>query len=135
MLNSTVCNNNIKTIHPKKNEIWLVDFGKQTGSKQGGIRPALVESNNKYNFFSPTITAIPFTSRVNKKSPVHVFLNYSEVEGLSKDSMIEVEKIQDVDKFQLIKRIGVLPKVKENEVIEKIKYQFDIQDSYQLVRA
>lgn len=40
--------------------------------------------------------------------------------------MIEVEKIQDIDKFQLIKKIGVLPKVKEDEVTEKIKYQFAI---------
>lgn len=127
--------NNTKCVYPKRNDIWLVNFGKQIGSKQGGIRPALIESNNKYNFFSPTVTAIPITSQIQKKSPVHIFISNYEIEGLSKDSMIEVEKIQDIDKFQLIKKIGVLPKVKEDEVTEKIKYQFAIQDSYQLVRA
>lgn len=136
MLNVSIGNyNNSKLLNPRNMEIWLIDFGDQKGSKQGGIRPALIASNDKYNFFSPTVTAIPITSRVNKKSPVHVMINVGEVDGLYKDSVIEVEKIQDVDKFQLIKKIGVLPEVKEREVAEKFTIQFPMLNTLQLVRA
>lgn len=126
---------NIRTIFPKYGEIWCIDFGEQSGSKQSGIRPALIASNNIYNRFSPTITAIPISSRTYKKSPVHVFLSAGEVSGLYKDSIIEVEKMQDIDKFQLIKKVGVLPKVKEREVAEKFTIQFPMLNMLQLVNA
>lgn len=133
---STINNNynNIKA-YPKYGEIWYTNFGEQSGSKQGGIRPALIASNNIYNRFSPTITAIPISSRTYKKSPVHVFLSAGEVSGLYKDSIIEVEKMQDIDKFQLIKKVGVLPKVKEREVAEKFTIQFPMLNMLQLVNA
>ena len=135
MLNVVDNNYNTKSVNPKYGEIWLVNFGDQDGSKQGGIRPSLIASNNIYNHFSPTITAIPITSKVNKKSPVHVLINVGEVVGLYKDSMIEVEKMQDINKFQLIKRIGVLPKIKEHEIAEKFTIQFPMLNTLQLVRA
>ena len=31
----------------KRGDIYYVDFGEKDGSKQGGVRPALVVSNNK----------------------------------------------------------------------------------------
>ena len=135
MFNTATNNYKTKSVNPKYGEIWLVDFGAADGSKQGGVRPSLVASNNIYNRFSPTITAIPITSKVNKRSPVHVVLNVGEVDGLNKESMIEVEKMQDVDKFQLIKRIGVLPEAKEHEVAEKFTIQFPMLNTLQLVRA
>ncbi|MFR8846435.1 MAG: type II toxin-antitoxin system PemK/MazF family toxin [Waltera sp.] len=33
----------------KRGDIYYVDFGEKDGSKQGGVRPALVVSNNKAN--------------------------------------------------------------------------------------
>lgn len=135
MLNTNCKINKSNCIKPKAGEIWYVDFGTQTGSKQGGVRPALIFSNNIYNCFSPTVTAIPITSRTYKNSPVHVFISSDEACGLNKDSVIEVEKMQDIDKFQLIKKIGVLPKVKEREVAEKFLIQYPALNTLQLVRA
>ncbi len=134
MLNTAIINNTKKS-YPKYRDIWYIDFGKQNGSKQGGIRPALIASNNMYNRFSPTVTAIPITSRTYKNSPVHVFLSTEDVDGLYKDSIIEVEKMQDIDKFQLIKKIGVLPENKEREVAEKFTIQFPMLNSLQLVKV
>lgn len=37
----------------KRGDIYYVDFGEKDGSKQGGVRPALVVSNNKANKHSP----------------------------------------------------------------------------------
>ena len=45
-------------IDPKVGEVWLVDLSNATGHQQRGIRPFVVTSNNKRNFFSPTIKGI-----------------------------------------------------------------------------
>ena len=58
----------------KRGDIYYVDFGEKDGSKQGGVRPALVVSNNKANKHSPVVTVIPLSARVWKKKylPTHV---------------------------------------------------------------
>ena len=43
--------------------------------------------------------------------------------------------MQDIDKFQLIKKVGVLPKVKEREVAEKFLIQYPVLNTLQLVKA
>ena len=58
----------------KRGDIYYVDFGEKDGSKQGGVRPALVVSNNKANKHSPVVTVVPLSARVWKKKylPTHV---------------------------------------------------------------
>ena len=48
-------------IDPKVGEVWLVDLSNATGHQQRGIRPFVVTSNNKRNFFSPTIKGNPLS--------------------------------------------------------------------------
>jgi mRNA interferase MazF len=115
---------NIKCDYPLERSIYLVNFRDAIGSQQGGIRPALVASNNTYNKFSPTITVIPITSKINKKSPVHVLIDANSLNGLSKDSVIEVEKMRDINKFQLIKKMGTISVEEERKVAEKFTIQF-----------
>lgn len=52
----------------KRGDIYYVDFGEKDGSKQGGVRPALVVSNNKANKHSPVVTVVPLSARVWKRS-------------------------------------------------------------------
>lgn len=52
----------------KRGDIYYVDFGEKDGSKQGGVRPALVVSNNKVNKHSPVVTVVPLSARVWKRS-------------------------------------------------------------------
>ena len=52
----------------KRGDIYYVDFGVKTGScEQGGIRPAVIVSNNKANANSPVITVVPLTTKIWKK--------------------------------------------------------------------
>ena len=52
----------------KRGDIYYVDFGDDYRcSKQCGVRPAVVVSNNKANTFSPIITVVPLTSKIHKK--------------------------------------------------------------------
>lgn len=69
----------------KRGDIYYADFGVKMGScEQGGIRPAVVVSNNKANANSPVITVVPLTTKIWKKPylPTHVQIPYSVTTGL-----------------------------------------------------
>lgn len=95
-------------IDPKVGEVWLVDLSNATGHQQRGIRPFVVTSNNKRNLFSPTIKGNPLSSRIYKRSPVHVLLSKEDCEFLEVDSIVLCEETDTLNKGQFIKKLGVL---------------------------
>ena len=96
----------------KRGDIYYVDFGEKAGSEQGGVRPALVVSNNKANKHSPVVTVIPLSARVWKSS------------GLNKPSMALAEQVETLDKTRLGERIG---EVLDDMVMEQITVALQIQ--------
>lgn len=98
------------SIEPKVGEVWLVDIPNAIGHQQKGIRPFVVTSNNKRNKFSPTIKGITLTSRIHKKSPVHVLIRKSEATFLACDSVVNCEEVTTINKTQFIKKLGSLTK-------------------------
>lgn len=98
------------SIEPKVGEVWLVDIPNAIGHQQKGIRPFVVTSNNKRNKFSPTIKGITLTSRIHKKSPVHVLIRKSEAAFLACDSVVNCEEVTTINKTQFIKKLGSLTK-------------------------
>lgn len=95
-------------IDPKVGEVWLVDLANATGHQQRGVRPFVVTSNNKRNFFSPTIKGNPLSSRIRKYSPVHVLLKREDCEFLDVDSIVLCEETDTLNKRQFIKKLGCL---------------------------
>lgn len=71
----------------KRGDIYYVDFGEKDGSKQGGVRPALVVSNNKANKHSPVVTVVPLSARVWKKKYLPTHVQIPKGSGLNKPSM------------------------------------------------
>ena len=55
-----------------RGEVWWVDFGSPCGSEQGGLRPALIVSNDVGNHYAPILIVAPLTSRPKKPLPTHV---------------------------------------------------------------
>lgn len=89
-----------------RGDIILADLSPGIKSEQQGLRPCLVVSNNFGNKFSPTITVVPLTSVMKKKSlPTHIKINGGEF-GLDKDSIILAEGIRTIDKVRLRDYIG-----------------------------
>lgn len=111
----------------RRGDIYNVDFGNDIStSKQCGIRPAVVVSNNKANRHSPVITVVPLTSRIKKKRflPTHVFVPYSVESGLNSSSIALAEQIESLDKNCLLEKKGT---IKSNLVMEKITKAIQIQ--------
>ena len=106
-----------------RGDIFYVDFGKGIGSKQGGVRPALIVSNNKANRNSPVITVVPLTARIWKKRylPTHVRIYGS---GLSKPSMALAEQVETLDKSNLKEKIG---EVSDEAVMDQVTRALQIQ--------
>lgn len=57
----------------RRGDIYLANLGVPIGSKQGGVRPVVVLQNDVGNFYSPTITVAPLTTKIQKKrsQPTH----------------------------------------------------------------
>ena len=51
----------------RRGDIYLANLGVPIGSKQGGVRPVVVLQNDVGNFYSPTITVAPLTTKIQKK--------------------------------------------------------------------
>ena len=89
-----------------RGDIVWVDFGEYNGSIQGGIRPAIVLQNNMGNYHSPTVIVAKITSQHKKENlPTHIPVRSNET-GLRKDSVILLEQIMTINKFQVLKNIG-----------------------------
>lgn len=93
----------------RRGDIYYADFGTKKGScEQGGIRPAIVVSNNKANANAPVITVVPLTTKIWKKPylPTHVQIPHSAANGLHKKSMALAEQVETIDKKKLQDKIG-----------------------------
>ena len=97
----------MKRFYPNQYELWLSDIPAVMGDHVlHGYRPILIVSNNVSNAYSPNVTAVPLTSRMNKRYlPTHVHL---QEQGLRKNSLALCEQIITLDKQHLKHRIGYI---------------------------
>lgn len=110
-----------------------MDFGKKAGSEQGGVRPALVVSNNKANKYSPVVTVIPLSARVWKKKhlPTHVQIPLKKSSGLDRPSMALAEQVETLDKTRLGEKIGeVLDALLMEQITVALQIQIGVYDEY-----
>lgn len=111
----------------KRGDIYYADFGvKMDSCEQGGIRPAVVVSNNKANANSPVITVVPLTTKIWKKPylPTHVQIPYSVTTGLHRKSMALAEQVETIDKKKLTEKIG---EISDDLLMEQITVALQIQ--------
>lgn len=107
-------NNNGMNI--KRGDIYFADLDGAIGSEQGGKRPVIIVQNNIGNKYSPTVLAIPLTSRLTKaKLPTHTYLPQC-ITPLKTNSVALAEQATVLDKSRLSKFIGTL----DNETMNKI---------------
>ena len=88
------------THEPRAGEVWLIDFDPRIGWEQGGVRPALVISNDVFNSVRNGLhIVIPITSR-DRALAYHV--NVEPPEGGLKTAsviMCEQERSQSIERF------------------------------------
>ena len=102
----------------KRGFTYLAALDPVVGNEIAKTRPVAVNSNDKNNEFSGTVTVLPITSKNLRK--IYPFEVYSGkgIGNLPKKSKLKADQIRTLDKSRLVKFIGELGK-KEMEAIEK----------------
>ncbi len=110
------------TIDPIKNirkgDIILVDFKKNKGSEQNGVRPAIVVQNDIGNTHSPTTIVCPLTLQIKKTEATHVALLPEEC-GILAPSTVLCEQIRAIDKSRIRRKVGQIRSAAKMSAIER----------------
>lgn len=102
----------------RKGDVYLVDFKKNEGSEQNGLRPAVIVQNDMGNILSPTTIVCPLTSREKNMNSTHVVL-FPEECGILQPSIVLCEQIRVIDKTRIRKKVGSVVSSCKLEAIEK----------------
>jgi mRNA interferase MazF len=88
------------TREPRAGEVWDIDFSRQVGREQAGIRPALVISNDYFNRLRNGLYIVVPITGTDRGLPFQVNVDAPEG-GLTKRSVImcDQEKSQSIEQF------------------------------------
>ena len=106
----------------KWGDVVYVNFGKNEGSEQNGVRPAIIIQNDKGNEHAPTTIVACITSEEKRYLPTHVYIKPWQ-SGLEKMSTIMFEQIRTIDKSRIISKVG---HINTDWLVEKIKKSLTI---------
>lgn len=100
-----------------KGDIYIADLGSTYGHEQSGIRPVVIMQNDVGNFFSPTVSVVPLTSKDKKPDqPTHYRLDAGKYSFLKVSSIALCEAPRTLDKRLLKKYLGRL----DREDLERV---------------
>ncbi len=90
-------------------ELWYIDWNPSRGSKQAGIRTALIIQNDvaNHNDKYPN-TIVLAVSTKGKLVSFHIELKPSLINGLKEVSYVKCEQIMTISKDRLLNRIGLV---------------------------
>ena len=110
----------------QRGDIFFVDFGITVGSVQGRLRPVVVIQNDTGNKHSPTLIVATITSKANKKRqmPTHIVFN---MEGLTRESIVQLEQITTIDKQQIINYVGAMPEAVMKQINNAVKISLALE--------
>lgn len=95
--------------HPKRGEIWLVDFGYNVGGEIDKERPCVVVSYNEYNNKSKLATVVPITrSRFSHKTQFRITEDCIEEVYNSIEGTVKTEQITTKSQTRFKAKIGEL---------------------------
>lgn len=90
---------------PYRGEVWRVSLNPVRGHEQGGERPCLVFSDDRWNQgHSELVIVVPMTSNL-RPNPFHVQINPPEG-GLQVPSNILCEHVKSISTDRLLSRYG-----------------------------
>jgi mRNA interferase MazF len=97
-----------QVVHPKRGEVYLVDFDPTRGAEIKKTRPALIIQNDIANRHSPITIVAAITSHFDPiLYPTEVRIQPPEG-GLTVSSVVLLNQLRSIDKQRLIKRLGAL---------------------------
>ena len=94
----------------RRGEIWIVEWESHRGSEQAGTRPSLIvqadEANDLEHYGNTIVLAMSTTPAIDPM--VHVEVEPSRLNGLSKAGIVRCEQVFTLPKSRLGARLGLL---------------------------
>jgi mRNA interferase MazF len=110
----------VSVADPARGEVWSVELEPTRGHEQGGTRPCLVVSADRFNQGQSGLAVVlPITSR-RKGIPFHVEVQPPEG-GLTTPSFIKCEDVRSVARERLVRRWGTVTRVTLAEVESRLR--------------
>ena len=104
----------------KRFDICLVNLDPTIGSEMKKTRPVVIISPDSMNFSRlKTIIVAPMTSTVREDFPTRVTLHFNNKKG-----QIALDQIRSIDRIRIIKVLGSLDVVEENNVLNLLGVMF-----------
>ena len=103
-----------------KGDIYIAELGENFGHEQSGTRPVIIMQNDVGNYFSPTVTIVPLTSKDKKKYPF-----------LTSSSTALCESPRTLDKRLLKRYLGSI----DSEDLEKVDEALAVHIGYRIPDA
>lgn len=119
------------SIKPRRGEIWTCQLGKNVGSEENKIRPAIIVQNNTGNDRGPTTIIVPISNRP-KKIATHIEIrknDYKLVDGEKNiiTGTVLCEQIKVVSKVRLGRHVATLEDDFLNNILKpKLKLSINI---------
>ncbi len=111
----------------KQFEIWVANLDPGRGTETGKVRPILVVQTDLLNKIHPSTLICPITTNIQLKSEIlRVNLKKGQA-NVKEDCDIMIDQIRAIDNKRLIKKVGDLPTVLIEKVIENISIIFDLK--------
>ena len=82
-----------------RGEIFFINEGESSGSKQGGARPGIIVSNDVGNKHAPIVEVVYLTSREKKLMPTHVRIKSSPIPSIALCEQIETVYKKRIGKY------------------------------------
>ena len=99
-------------------EIYLVNLNPTLGAEIKKTKPCCIISPNEMNHNISTVIIAPMTSR-GRDYPTRVNCNFQ-----GKHGQIVLDQIRTVDKSRLVKKLGQISVVEQNNVISILQQMF-----------
>ena len=101
---------------PRLGEVWSVTFDPVRGHKQGGVRPGLVLSSDRFNRTPHTLCILAPLTRTDRGIPSHIPIHPPEG-GLRDISFALCEQVKSLSVSRLHRRLGTV----ESATVERVQ--------------
>ncbi|MBA2278201.1 MAG: type II toxin-antitoxin system PemK/MazF family toxin [Chloroflexia bacterium] len=92
---------------PRLGEVWNVNFDPALGHEQGGVRPGLVISNDRFNRTPHTLCFLVPLTRTDRDIPSHLPIHPPEG-GLRDTSFLLCDQVKSLSVTRLLRRLGTV---------------------------
>ena len=101
---------------PSLGEVWSVTFDPVRGHEQGGVRPGLVISNDRFNRTPHTFCLLVPLTRTDRGIPSHIPIQPPEG-GLRDVSFVLCEQVKSLSVSRLHRRLGTV----DQSTVERVQ--------------